>query len=105
MLYKILRSFHGSLRQLSQALFMPPPRKHLVAVLSSRQPGGHGKRSGTMVFHEWFAWYPVWPEDERGIFWLEPVWIRYSPACCRWSYRSFRTEQQKQEQLEREYPF
>jgi hypothetical protein len=32
--------------------------------------------SHLMVFRRWFAWYPVWPEDERGIFWLDPVWVR-----------------------------
>jgi hypothetical protein len=63
---------------------------------------GRGHR---MAYHRWHAWYPVWPEDDFGVFWLEPVWVRYDPVRNRWSYRSLRTEIQKREELERVYPF
>lgn len=105
MLHVLLRNLLEPLRQWVLGLFAPSPRKELIAILGDRQSRGLGKRNCQMAFQQWFAWYPVWPEDERGIFWLEPVWIRYSPANGKWSYRSFRTEKQKQEQLEREYPF
>jgi hypothetical protein len=56
-------------------------------------------------YKPWFAWFPVIPEDERGVFWLENVWVRYNRVVRRWSYRSFRTKEQRQAQIDREYPY
>jgi len=96
-----------SLRWLWQRSLEPiVPADRLALRVARRGPEDAGVgRSHRMAFHRWYAWFPVWPEDDFGIFWLEPVWVRYDPVGDRWSYRSLRTEMQKREALERVYPF
>lgn len=105
MIEEFLKLSYRWLRKQAMDLRPRTPDKLSIIALADRQAGSSRRRGTGMVFHLWFAWYPVWPEDEHGIFWLEPVWVRYSIANRRWSYRSFRTEQQKREQREKEYPF
>lgn len=53
------------------------------------------KRGAESLWHTCYAYWPVLPIDERGPFWLEPLWCRRNPETGRWQYRSFRSEQVK----------
>lgn len=105
MLPALLKVLLQWLWQRSKGLIAPADGLVLrMARSDSKARAGVG-RSHRMAYHRWHAWYPVWPEDDFGVFWLEPVWVRYDPVRDRWSYRSLRTEVQKREELERVYPF
>jgi hypothetical protein len=41
------------------------------------------------IWHEFYAWYPVFPQDDEGIFWLERVWRRRNGSTHVWEYRTF----------------
>ncbi|HEX5934178.1 MAG TPA: hypothetical protein VFY63_08430 [Pseudorhizobium sp.] len=51
------------------------------------------------IWQEFYAWYPVRPSDETGLFWLEKVWRRQSTPTSEWEYRSFRTDTSRQVEL------
>lgn len=53
------------------------------------------RASAAALWEPTFAWWPVWPDDERGMFWLEPLWQRRHPLTRRWQYRSWRSEAEK----------
>lgn len=44
------------------------------------------------LWRGWYAWFPVKPGDENGLFWLETVWRRRDPITGAWAYRSCRSE-------------
>ncbi|TZG34095.1 hypothetical protein AGR1_15340 [Agrobacterium sp. B1(2019)] len=50
------------------------------------------------LWREWYAWFPVKPVDEDGLFWLEPVWRRRNPQTGAWAYKSCRSEREKDEE-------
>jgi hypothetical protein len=47
------------------------------------------------IWTETFVWWPVLPNDESGLFWLESVWHRRHRETQRWEYRSFRSDAEK----------
>ncbi|AXV18069.1 hypothetical protein CYG48_20065 (plasmid) [Neorhizobium sp. SOG26] len=49
------------------------------------QPGGR-----KTIWHEWYAWYPVQPHDDDGLFWLETLY-RNRGHDGGWEYKSFLT--------------
>ncbi len=59
-------------------------------------------RSGDYIWHKFYAWRPVFPSDDHGIFWLEYLWRRRDKHRHCWVYRSFRTKSEKEvEQMNR----
>lgn len=56
---------------------------------------GNAARAAAALWQPAFAWWPVWPDDEHGVFWLEPLWQRRDPRTRRWHYRSWRPEADK----------
>lgn len=50
------------------------------------------------LWHEYYAWKPVFPSDETGIFWLETVWRRRVWRD-KWQYKSFRSDAEKATEL------
>lgn len=53
------------------------------------------------LWREWYAWFPVMPIDDR-IFWLEDLWRRRNPRTGLWEYKSFRSNQEKDEEAARQ---
>lgn len=53
------------------------------------------------LWRQWHAWFPVRPTDEGGLFWLESVWRRRNPQTGRWEYKSFRSNQEKDDEAVR----
>lgn len=56
------------------------------------------ERDSGSPWQRYYAWHPVFPQDEGRIFWLETVWRRRKPNG-RWHYRSFRTEAERLAEL------
>ncbi len=63
----------------------------LTAKLVRKSP----TRPQDRIWTETFAWLPVFPSDERSLFWLETVWQRINPGTMRWEHRSFRSDAEK----------
>lgn len=57
--------------------------------------GSAAHRNAAAMWRETFACWPVWPDDEHGLFWLEPLWRRRNPVTLRWEYRSWRSDAEK----------
>jgi hypothetical protein len=51
------------------------------------------------LWRAWYAWFPVKPADDDGLFWMETVWRRNDPKTGRREYKSFRSDKEKSEEL------